>query len=341
MSGSGEIVVAEFRPALASEWKRFLETSNNGTLFHDLDFLAYHPADRFDEHHLLVRQEGKLLAILPAAIVTDSRGDRYLQSPYGASTGGIVVQEKTRLETLTGVVAAIKAHIARSALAGAVLRLGPSVYMRRPDQSLEFALAAEGFRLTARWLCLIESLEAANAGDEGLLQQFTQSKRYDVRAALREGLAASEAGPEALDRFYDLLLGTMDRHDAQPTHDKKEIGVLYRLVPGRLRLFFCTAGNVDLSAILVFMLNGVAACTFYICGKRKQSATALLLHHIMQVLAREGIRYLDLGPSASSVHVNRGNVQFKEGFGARGFCRDEWRWDATGAPSANAMGSHA
>jgi hypothetical protein len=55
--------------------------SNNGTLFHDLDFLGYHMG-KFDTQHLMFRQGGRLIAILPAAVVVepkyDEKNERYL-----------------------------------------------------------------------------------------------------------------------------------------------------------------------------------------------------------------------------------------------------------------------
>jgi hypothetical protein len=51
-----------------------------------------------------------------------------------------------------------------------------------------------------------------------------------------------------------------------------------------------------------------------------------LLAEAAEVLAERGFRYLDLGPSASTMHFNRGVVSFKESLGARAFCRDGWYW---------------
>jgi hypothetical protein len=50
------------------------------------------------------------------------------------------------------------------------------------------------------------------------------------------------------------------------------------------------------------------------------------LAEIADSLARCGFHYLDLGPSASSGHFNRGVLSFKESLGARAFCRDRWYW---------------
>jgi hypothetical protein len=46
-------VIRPYGPEDADAWKAFLRDSNNGTLFHDLEFLAYHPRGKYDFRHLV------------------------------------------------------------------------------------------------------------------------------------------------------------------------------------------------------------------------------------------------------------------------------------------------
>jgi hypothetical protein len=47
-----EWVIRLYRQQDVGAWRAFLHDSNNATLFHDLDFLGYHPPDRYDFRHL-------------------------------------------------------------------------------------------------------------------------------------------------------------------------------------------------------------------------------------------------------------------------------------------------
>jgi hypothetical protein len=79
----------------------------------------------------------------------------------------------------------------------------------------------------------------------------------------------------------------------------------------------------------VFRLNDRAAQTFYICSSKahaRENGTVMALSALIDRLAADGFRALDLGPSASSQHVNAGVVFFKEGLGAVGQVRDRWAW---------------
>src|ERR1700674_4816406 len=73
-----------------SEWDQFLAHSVNGTLFHDLRFLRYHPTDRFRFHHLMLRRDGQPVALLPGGISGTAERPVFC-SPLGASIGGPAV----------------------------------------------------------------------------------------------------------------------------------------------------------------------------------------------------------------------------------------------------------
>ena len=47
-------------------WDGFVAQANNGTLFHSLEFLGYHPADRFKNHHVMIMDRSNIIALFPA-----------------------------------------------------------------------------------------------------------------------------------------------------------------------------------------------------------------------------------------------------------------------------------
>jgi len=333
------IEIERLRPERAREWGEFLRTSNNGTIFHDLDFLSYHPAGRFDEHHLLFHREGKLVAVMPAALVTGADGRKYLASPYGASVGGPALPPSLESGELINLVHALQSYARDFGLQGIRMRLGPSVYLKRQEETLGFALFASGFRQSARWLCFIVEI---SDGTGALRPDVLSSRKMaNIRRGLRKGLLPREVDATQLEVFYRLLSESMHRHRAVATHSLEELKRLFELVPGRLRLFLCRDQGREIAGVLVFMLNEVSAYTFYISGHNEGQGNAVLLHHVMHSLAREGIRYLDMGPSASSLHFNEGGVNFKEKMGARGHCRDEWVWECDAARETTSTGEEA
>ncbi len=324
-----QVAVERFQPVQAAEWQEFLGSSNNGTLFHDLRFLSYHPPGRFDTHHLVFRRDGDSVALLPAAIVREADGRRILKSPYGASIGGCVLRVGTSAEVVLAMVEALQEYAADTHLAGIELRLGPSILARCPNDDLAFALTARGFALTRRWLCHVIALPADPA--QVLAGIPTRSRRRYARYALRQGVVPEEAGPERLDEFYAMLEANRARHGARPTHTLADLQALWAAVPERVKLFLFTLENRPIAGGLVFELNQRVAYVFYVCHDERfeqYRATSLAVAHVMEHYAAGGFRYLDLGPSTfDDLTLNRGLAEFKEELGATGFCRDTYRWE--------------
>jgi|SRR5579863_1923 len=323
-----EISVQPYESSQAWEWKAFLRRSDNGTLFHDLDFLSYHSPGKFEACHLRFLQRGKLIALLPAAVVNFDDDRYFLQSPYGASVGGLVLPPGLSVDTGLELVRCLKNFVTAQGLHGIEMRIGPSVYSREPNDLLSFSLMANGFHLTHRWLSFVIPIGFAGSNPaESLLSSRTMTY---VRRHLKEGLVPREVGIDRLDDFYRILIENWDRHQARPTHDRDELTRIFEYVPGRARLFLCAYDEMEIAGALIFILNDRVAYTMYPCQSdrhRELHSPAVLISYVMECLAKEGIKYLDMGPSASDQHLNSGAAFFKQRLGAHGFCRDTWRWE--------------
>jgi hypothetical protein len=113
---------------------------------------------------------------------------------------------------------------------------------------------------------------------------------------------------------------------------------LLRRWPAHIRIWSAHLGQLTIASVLLFVLNRSICNTFYICDRashRDFHGVTVLLAEIADSLARRGFHYLDLGPSASSGHFNRGVVSFKESVGARAFCRDRWCWKNSAVRDGN------
>jgi hypothetical protein len=326
---SGEkISIRPYQPSQAAEWKAFLARSNNGVLFHDLDFLAYHPPERFQVHNLMFYESDRLIALLPASVEVEADGRRFLKSPYGASVGGPVLPPRLSVEAALDLVACLKNFAAVQGLQGIEMRIGPDVYLQEPNDLLSFSLMVSGFQLTHRGLSFV--IPIGSAGPNPAAELLSSRDQRNLRADLKKGLYPREVGSDRVGDFHRILVENSNRRKARPTHDRDELDRIFRLVPGCVRVFLCAYGQTEIAGELVFILNNRAAYSMYLCQSdlhRKLRAPAILVTHVMQCLAKEGVQYLDVGPSASDQHLNSGVAGFKERLGAQGFCRDTWRWE--------------
>jgi GNAT acetyltransferase-like protein len=308
-----------------SEWKTFLARSANGTLFHDLRFLRYHPEDRFRFHHLIFKQHGKPIALLPGGLAGTAERPTFC-SPLGASIGGFVVDAGLRAQTAVDLVTALQDHAAQQDWAGVEITLPPQCYAFETSDVIEFALFCGGFRLLHRWLCPVLPL----ADGIGFEQLFRGRQISYVRAAHRKGMSAVEGGTERLDDFLEVFRDTYDRHGVPATHTPEEMRDLLERLPDRARIHLAILGGEVIAGLLVFRLSATVANTFYICSSRKHSTkhgASFVIAELIPRLSGTGCRFLDFGPSASDQKFKKGVTFFKEGLGAFGQCRDRWRWE--------------
>ncbi|KJJ85882.1 hypothetical protein OMAG_000246 [Candidatus Omnitrophus magneticus] len=312
-----------------TEWKNFIENSNNGTIFHDLDFLDYHPAGKFNTHHLEFFEKGKLTAILPAALNIQDDGIKTLRSPYGASIGGFVFQPGLRIKTIMEIIKLLQEYSKDNKINTADIKLGPIPYMKIPDTVQQFSLLSSGFNLACSWVSYLVPLSPES---DIVTELFSSNKKYEFNYGEKLGATAKETDISEIDSFYEILMETEARLGGKPTHTKEELIDLYNRLPGKIRIFMGYCEGRPASGVLIFMLNKKTAYTFYICGKtelKKYHPQLVTLGFLMKKLALEGVSHLDLGPTSfDNMQLNEGLAHFKEDLGGKGFTRDFFRWKA-------------
>jgi len=323
------LAVERYTPLHAAEWAQFLDASDNGTLFHDLRFLDYHPPGKFDTHHLLFRAAQHIVAVLPAALVSESDGRRWLKSPYGASVGGFVLPPRQHGAQTIALVVALQDYASTLGCAGIEMRLAPNVYCRYPNDNLSFALTNAGFSLVRRWLSHVITLPAHAA--DVLDNVPTRCRRRYVRCAAQRGVALVPATADRLPEFYPILERNRAKHGARPTHSLADLQRLYELVSERLGLFLCELNGRPIGGAFLLELNPRVVYWSYLCHDEQYEEyrpPTLTTVRVLEHYAARGFRYLDFGPSTfDDFSVNHGLAKFKEEMGGVGLCRDTWRWE--------------
>jgi hypothetical protein len=330
--------VAPLGPGDEDEWARFLAASDNGTLFHDLGFLAYHPTGRFRFEHLMVRRRAAVVALVPGGLSGPDERPVFA-SPLGASVGGPVIATGLPAIDALDLVEALQHYARARGWAGIELTLAPPAYNRQPSDTLPFALFCRGFRLQNRWLCHL--LPLASGDIELYRSLFRATAANLVRAGRRKGITVVEGGDERLDAFLAVFGDTYARHRATATHSPEEIADLLRRLPQGVRIYLAMLGETPIAGILLLLQNDRVAYALYICmstAHARDNGNVVAFAAVLDRLAERGYRWLDLGPSASDHHFNEGVAFFKEGLGAVGHCRDRWSWSALdGEPAREAL----
>ncbi len=298
-------------------WDDFVWSSINGTIFHTLKFLDYHPAGRFDFINLAVMDGDELVGVIPGGRSLEG-GLRVFRSPLGASFGGIVLNDLS-LQKVYGVVDALNSWLASQGFLRAELVLPPACYWRRWDESLEFALHATGYGLV--------SVEATAVVD------LTSFDRENLKPAFLRNLRRSQTSGITVRRsqdpkdFYGILERNLASKKAKPTHSLDEIGRLMELFPDEIVLHEALFDGKVVGGSLIFRCNETCALAFYICDDsqyRKFRVTDRVLFECVNWLRGLGHRYFDLGTVSMGGDVNWGLVQFKSKLADLTFARKRY-----------------
>ena len=309
--------ILKFNEGARTEWEDFVERANNGTIFHTLKFLSYHPAGRFQDHHLVIREKSNTIALLPA--VEDGTT---IISHRGASYGGFVLREGLGIHTIYLLVEHVVQYFKTHGVKKIVLTQPPLVYYRNPDQYIDFALMKNDFSYLKRDVTAVIPLDTAEP-----LATFHGDARRSTKKAQREGVRVRISTD--LPGFYEILKNNLGmRHNVTPTHSLEELIKLHKMFPDKIILFGAYIKDRMAGGMVVFVTNPRVILAFYISHDddfQNYRPVNLLFYEVIRWGRDQGFKYLDLGTFTLNMAPNWGLGRFKENFAARGFLRDTYQ----------------
>lgn len=308
-------------------WDEFVEDSMNGTRFHLQQFLAYHPANRFEFHHLLFFRGDRLVAVLPAGLREDGAS---LESPLGASYGSFVTKDISAQEALD-VVRAFEDHVRTVRIRDVYLTSAPVIYSPILTQNLDFALLYRGYAYQRHYIS--HAIDLSKPGRP--FERFHPVARKNIRHVLRsaKNVTIEESTPESivsmLQEFYPILLENKSKYDAKPTHTLEELLRLNELLPGFMMLFLVRVAGVPVAGSLLFLANSRVALIFYHMLRyayQEYKPIYLLMDKVTSWSKEHGYAFVDIGVSQDTSDENPMTpalslIHFKEKFDSRGVLR--------------------
>jgi hypothetical protein len=314
--------------ASPGSWPAFLAEAPSACLFHEPEFLAYHPEGRFAFRHLAITKGGQPIVLLPGGLANGS----VYRSPLGASFGGPVLEPRLPTADILGALEALQAYARAEGWSAVELTPPPLIYRRDNADALGFALQAAGFALASRMLCHAIPLDGAAPRYETLFRSRARRNTNKLRAANDPRHETRIGGDELLAPLLAAFNETYARHGVAPTHSAAELADLMRRLPSRFRIAVQLFEGRPVAGLFLMKMSDTIENAFYICATSEDAllnASLALFAATIDRLADEGTRILDLGPSSMpDGSLNRGVCFFKESLGAVGYCRDRWTWSA-------------
>lgn len=302
------------------QWDSFVQSSNNGTMFHEQKFFDYHAPNKFNFNHLMIVDNGCLLAVLPGAV----NSDNIFESPIGASYGSIITKD-VKFKMAMEIVEAFIIYGKKNGYSGFELTAPPMVYEKHPNQNLDFAMLWQGFSYSLHYISSAIKLN----DDRDILSRFSRTAKLNVKKTSNNDDIRVELN-ERYDQFYPILLKNKAKHDAKPTHSLEDLIKLNQLMPGRLKLFMLYYKDIPIGGTNMFFVNDTCALCFYNMIDYDYDylkPAHRLIYESMKYCKAEGYTYYDIGVSQDTKAANpmtpsMSLIDFKEQFDAKTIMRN-------------------
>lgn len=298
------------------DWDSFIGKSKNGTFLFKRGYMEYHN-DRFEDYSLLVYDNKKLRAVLPANVKDD-----ILQSHGGLTYGGLISDGCMTTETAMEVFSEINKYLLEQGIEKVVYKPTPWIYHTLPaEEDLYAIIQVCGAKLISREISSTVYLPNR--------PKFSQLRRRCVNKARRNGIIVRESNDIAT--FWNILNANLEgRYGVSPVHTEKELSLLVSRFPDSIKLFMAYDGEEALGGTLVFVMNEIVH-TQYIAASPKGKTVGALDMVFDELINEEfsNYRFLDFGKSTEhhGIWLNKNLIHQKEGFGGRGVCYDVYEWN--------------
>lgn len=297
-------------------WDDFIKGSKNGTFLFLRDYMEYHQ-DRFEDHSLMLFEDDKLLALLPA-----NQRDSRLDSHGGLTYGGFVTDAAMKTPKMLVAFEILIRYAQEAGFNQIRYKAIPHIYHQAPAEEDLYALHLLGARLISRNVITAVNLQRV------LLFQ-TRRKRGAKKAR--------KAGVEV--RFSDDLVSywvileelLISIHDAVPVHSLDEIKFLQGKFPDQIKLCAAYQDQEMLAGVLIYETTTVVRSQYIAATAKGRNLGALDL--VFESLLNEiytGKSYFEFGTSEAANtpnYLNKGLIEQKEGFGARAVMHDIYLLD--------------
>ncbi|GAA3733538.1 hypothetical protein GCM10022422_15390 [Flavobacterium ginsengisoli] len=292
-------------------WNDFVAQAKNATFLFHRDFMEYHK-DRFEDFSLLVFEDEKLYAILPA-----NKKGKALYSHQGLTYGGLVYNEQTKQKAVIEILRDILFFLNENNFDTLHLKTLPSIYQLKPAEEILYGLFLAEAKLVRR-----DSLSVID-----LQQEKTMSKirKRGLKKAISNKLIIKEDNDFELFWSKILIPNLEKTHDAIPVHSIEEINKLKSLFPENIHQFNVYKNDEIVGGTTIFETKNVAHCQ-YISKKTDQEdlgSLDYLFHYLIHERFSEK-RFFDFGISNENQgkKLNEGLAYWKESFGASTIVHD-------------------
>ncbi|TAL50386.1 MAG: GNAT family N-acetyltransferase [Chitinophagaceae bacterium] len=316
------IEVKEYSEEFHRQWDDFIRTSSrNGGIFQERDFLSYHAEGKFNDASLLFFEEGELISVFPAAIITDNGNEKIVSHP-GSSCGGLIYHNTATLKRVLEILQLLIGHYRSKNISSIEMHLAEPVFHSMPEGELTFLLWHRGFTLKTQEISSCIRLSNENSWEKlGRKKNLT-----DIRKLEREGYTVKTT--DEAERIYPLIESNQARkYKRKPTHTLDELKMLKQIYPGRIHFHVAEINDTIAAVTVLFDVTSKAVHTFYIAQAQEFASINVfpfMFYKIFEQYQQQGFDWYNFGISSRGQEIKWGMLEFKERTGGRATTRQVW-----------------
>lgn len=297
-------------------WNDFVNQAKNATFLFHRDFMEYHK-DRFEDFSLLIFEEEKLKAILPA-----NKQGNSIHSHQGLTYGGLVYKEQTKLKSVISIFRNLLFFLDENNFDKLFLKTLPSIYNLKPAEEILYALFLAEAKLIRR-----DSLSVIDLQQEKTISKI---RKRGIKKAISNELIIKEENQFELFWSKILIPNLEKTHHAKPVHSIEEIHILKSFFPENIHQFNIYKDDEIVGGTTVFETQNVAHCQYISKNPDKEDLGSLdyLFHYLIEERFSQK-RFFDFGISNENQgkNLNEGLTYWKESFGASTIVHDFYEVD--------------
>lgn len=301
------LFVKPYSDSYFSLWNDFVDSAKNATFLFRREFMTYHK-DRFLEGSLLVFENSKIVAILPANV----QGG-VLISHAGLSYGGLVCGVQVKLKQYMAYWHALLRYLDNQGISKVHVKQIPRIYNALFSDEFDYLLfIIQGHCYRTDVLSVIDQNNRIPIS-KNRSASIAKGFQYDFYVEEESSFAAF---------WNDILIPNLkQKHGVSPVHSLQEIQALHELFPKHIRQFNLYTNQDELVAGVTIFETPLVAHIQYISGIKSWNNKGAVdwLHHFLIDVVFKDKKYFDFGTSneMQGRKINQGLLFWKESFGAR------------------------
>ncbi len=268
--------------------------------------MEYH-SDRFEDYSLMVFDEEKLVAVLPA-----NRTGSSVYSHQGLTYGGLVLNAKAKLSSVISMFKSVLQFLNENSVETLTIKTIPNFYLNYYSDELEYCLFLTQAQLNRR--------DALSVIDLTKPYFISKTRKESIRRGKKNSLIIKEELNFELFWNEILIPNLNKKHQIKPVHTVEEITLLQQRFPNNIRHFNVYHNDKIVAGTTVFCTEKVAHPQ-YISGNVDKNALGsldYLYHHLITEVYKDK-HFFDFNNSneQQGTKINQGLLFWKESFGAK------------------------